>query len=54
LLEQGRLRPLFLVEAVTTLDEPAHAQSVGDLLQALAGRRKHAPEEPALTQLCEP
>jgi hypothetical protein len=36
------------------IDEAAHAQSVGDLLQAVAGRREDAPEEPALTQLCEP
>jgi hypothetical protein len=26
------------------IDEPAHAQSVGDLLQALAGRREDAPK----------
>jgi hypothetical protein len=48
-------RPLLSTRpASPQIDEAAHAQSVGDLLQALAGRREDAPKEPALTQLCEP
>ena len=48
-------RPLVSTcRASPQIDEAAHAQSVGDLLQAVAGRREDAAEEPALTELCEP
>jgi hypothetical protein len=48
-------RPLVSTrQASPRIDEAARAQSIDELLQALAGRREDEPKEPALTQLCEP